>query len=79
MAEPNATQTTRERFDVHSAGRLRDRLPPAPGPDRASPSSRYDAIGTYRTTDRNKPVDTTGSLTLPSGTPLSVQERASSW
>ena len=42
----------------------------------ASPSSRYDAIGTYRTTDRNKPVDTTGSLTLPSGTPLTFKDAA---
>ena len=73
VAEPNDTQTTRERFDVHGkatcAATCHQFLDPI-----GFAFEAYDAIGTYRTTDRNKPVDTTGSLTLPSGTPLAFKD-----
>jgi hypothetical protein len=73
VAEPNATQTTRERFDVHGQAACARACHTLLDPIGFAFES-FDAIGTYRTTDRNKPVDTTGSLTLPSGTPLAFKD-----
>jgi len=64
VAEPNPMQTTRERFDVH-------------GKDSCAISchsfidpigfafENYDAVGAYRTTENNKPIDATGTVDLP--------------
>jgi hypothetical protein len=73
VAEPTDTQTTRERFDVHGQAACAKACHQLLDPIGFAFES-FDAIGTYRTTDRNKPVDTTGSLTLPSGTPLSFKD-----
>jgi hypothetical protein len=73
VAEPSDTQTTRERFDVHGQAACAKSCHQLLDPIGFAFES-FDAIGTYRTTDRNKPVDTTGSLTLPSGTPLSFKD-----
>ena len=73
VAEPNDTQTTRERFDVHGQAACARSCHQLLDPMGFAFES-FDAIGTFRTTDRNKPVDTTGSLVLPSGTPLSFKD-----
>ena len=73
VAEPNPTQTTRERFDVHGQAACAKACHQLLDPIGFAFES-FDAIGTYRTTDRGKPVDTTGSLTLPSGTPLAFKD-----
>jgi hypothetical protein len=73
VAEPSDNQTTRERFDVHGQAACAKACHQLLDPIGFAFES-FDAIGTYRTTDRNKPVDTTGSLTLPSGTPLSFKD-----
>jgi hypothetical protein len=73
VAEPNPNQTTRERFDIHGQAACARACHQLLDPIGFAFES-FDAIGAYRTTDRNKPVDTTGSLTLPSGTPLAFKD-----
>jgi hypothetical protein len=64
--DPAPGVTTRERFAMHGLSpcatchQLTDPLGFA--------FESYDAIGAWRTTDQGKPVDTTGSVVLPSGT-----------
>jgi hypothetical protein len=65
-------QTTRERFDVH-------------GKDACATSchsfidpigfafENYDAIGAYRTTENNKPVDASGTVDLPKSGKVTFQ------
>jgi hypothetical protein len=69
VAEPNATQTTRERFEVHSAAACATACHQYLDPIGFA-FEAYDTIGGYRTTDRNKPVNTAGQLVLPSGAQL---------
>jgi Protein of unknown function (DUF1588)/Protein of unknown function (DUF1585) len=66
VAEPNPNQTTRERFEVHSAAACATTCHQYLDPIGFAFES-YDTIGSYRTTDRNKPVNTTGKVVLPSG------------
>jgi hypothetical protein len=72
VAEPNPMQTTRERFDVHSmaacAAVCHKLLDPI-----GFAFESYDTVGAFRTTDRNKPVDTAGTVTLPSGDTLAFK------
>jgi hypothetical protein len=60
--------TTRDRFAMHSM------MPCATCHQMIDPIGfsfeGYDTIGAWRTTDQGKPVDTTGSVVLPSGTTL---------
>jgi hypothetical protein len=66
VADPSPDQTTRERFDVHGqascARACHSFLDPI-----GFAFENYDTIGAYRTRDRNKPVDATGSVSLLSG------------
>jgi hypothetical protein len=65
LPEPQPGQTTRERFSIHSMS------PCATCHTQIDPIGfafeHYDAIGAYRTTDANKPVDAKGTFTLMSG------------
>jgi hypothetical protein len=65
VAEPAPGVTTRERFAMHSES------PCATCHTIIDPLGfafeRYDAIGAYRTTEENKPIDSSGKLSLPSG------------
>jgi hypothetical protein len=67
VADPNPMQTTRERFDVHGQSACARACHQLLDPVGFS-FENYDAIGAYRTTENGKPVDASGSLTLPSGT-----------
>jgi hypothetical protein len=72
VADPNPNQTTRQRFEVHSeaacARACHSILDPV-----GFAFENYDAIGTYRTKERDQPVDASGSVTLLSGTTISFE------
>jgi hypothetical protein len=72
VAEPNATQSTRERFEVHSAAACATACHQYLDPIGFAFES-YDTIGSYRSMDRNKPVNTAGQLVLPSGAALNFK------
>jgi hypothetical protein len=65
VAEPAPGVTTRERFTMHSMN------PCATCHTIIDPVGfafeRYNAIGAYRTTEENKPIDSSGKLSLQSG------------
>jgi hypothetical protein len=72
VADPNPMQTTRERFEVHGmlacAKSCHAFIDPV-----GFAFENYDAIGAYRATENNKPVDASGALALDSGTMLNFK------
>jgi hypothetical protein len=63
VGEPNPNQTTRERFDVHSASPCATACHTILDPVGFA-FEGYDAIGAYRTVENGKPIDSTGTVTL---------------
>jgi hypothetical protein len=66
VADPNPNQTTRERFEVHGSAACAQACHQFLDPIGFS-FENYDAIGAYRTTENNKPVNAAGAFTLKSG------------
>ena len=65
LPSPQPGQTTRERYAAHAKGSCavcHDRIDGV-----GFAFENYDAIGAYRTTEQNKPVDSSGVVPLPSG------------
>jgi hypothetical protein len=66
VADPNPNQTTRERFEVHGklacAQGCHNIIDPV-----GFAFENYDAVGGWRTTENNKPINATGTLMLDSG------------
>jgi hypothetical protein len=64
VAEPNPMQTTRERFEVHGMDACATSCHSFIDPIGFA-FENYDAIGAFRTTENNKPVDASGTVDLP--------------
>jgi hypothetical protein len=65
LPAPRPGQTTRERYAAHAQGSCaacHNRIDPV-----GFAFENYDAIGGYRTTEQGKPVDSSGTVPLPSG------------
>ena len=63
VAEPSPDKTTRERYSVHSADQCARACHELIDPVGFA-FENYDAVGAFRTTENNKPVDASGSLKL---------------
>jgi hypothetical protein len=66
VADPNPNQTTRERFEVHGSAACAQACHQYLDPIGFA-FENYDAIGAYRTTENNKPINASGQFTLKSG------------
>jgi hypothetical protein len=66
VQEPSPDKTTRERYSVHSADQCARACHELIDPVGFA-FENYDAVGAFRTTENNKPVDASGSLKLDSG------------
>jgi hypothetical protein len=66
VADPNPNQTTRERFEVHGSAACAQACHQYLDPIGFA-FENYDAIGAYRTTENNKPINAAGEFSLPSG------------
>ena len=65
LPEPRPDQTTRERYAAHAQGACASCHTRIDGVGFAF--ENYDATGGFRTTENNKPVDSSGRVPLPSG------------
>jgi Protein of unknown function (DUF1592)/Protein of unknown function (DUF1588)/Protein of unknown function (DUF1595)/Protein of unknown function (DUF1585)/Protein of unknown function (DUF1587) len=66
VQEPSPDKTTRERYSVHSADQCARACHELIDPVGFA-FENFDAVGAFRSTENNKPVDASGSLKLDSG------------
>jgi hypothetical protein len=65
LSEAKPGQTTRQRYAAHAQGFCASCHAKIDGVGFAF--ENYDAVGAFRTTEQNQPVDSSGTVTLPSG------------
>jgi hypothetical protein len=72
VAEPNAMQTTRQRFEVHGQADCAKACHAFIDPVGFA-FENYDAVGAYRTMENNQKVDASGTIDLPVSGKVSFQ------